>query len=241
MVQREEGEQVDRSLEDVEPIAGPGEVEAVPCVTARNVQLESGSGTVDAPFMSVAGCTMHILSDEYGIVIFPVAALRPLAAFVDQAGMNEGVQHVPADMTLLEQVGVDPAHGAVPRRKNEFLFLLLLRRCGPDLALFTVQEAGHGLRVAQAIELLDKRYRPAALFRGMVVPLVSTDGDAVVACEAAFPAFPQELFSLAEKKGFQVYGGGALLLGIGKFNIRHDSTPYKNVERVIRDNAFQMW
>ena len=184
---------------------------------------------------------MLILPDEYGVMVFPVAALWTLAAFVDQAGMNEGVQHTPADMTLLEQVCVDPAHGAVPRRKNEFLFLLLLRRRGPNLALFTVQEAGHGLRVAEAIELLNKGDWSASLLRGVVVPLVSANGDTVVAGEAAFPAFRQEPFSPAEKKGFQVYGGGALLLGIGKFNIRHDSTPYKNVERVIRDNAFQMW
>lgn len=124
--------------------------------------------------------------------------------------MNEGVQHVPADMALLEQVGVDPAHGVVPRRKGDFLLLFLLRRRGSDLTLFAVQEAGHGLQITEAVELLDKGAWSAALLRGVVVPLVSADGDAVVAGKTAFPAFPQEPFSPAEKKGFQVYGGGAL-------------------------------
>lgn len=44
--------------------------------------------------------------------------------------------------------------------------------------------------------------KSAALFYGVVVPLVSTSRDAVVAGEAFVQAFVQKPFAPAEEKGF---------------------------------------
>ena len=135
--------------------------------------------------------------------------------------MDKRVQHRAANEALLEQVGVDPAHGIVFRRELELPFLLLLGRRGDDFSLLAVQEPGHRFRVAEAVELLDKGDRPAALLRGVVKPLVSPDSDAVVAGETLFPAAGQELLTLTEQKRLQVYGGGPLFLIVGKFDVGH--------------------
>ena len=137
MVQREEGQEVDRSLEDVEPAAGPCVVEAVPGVASAYVPLEAGTAAVKAPFVGVTGNAVLIQSDEHGVVVV-IAALRRLPALIDESGMDKGIQYIPADEALLEQVGVNTAHGAVSRRQLEFSFLLLLGRSGADFTLFAI-------------------------------------------------------------------------------------------------------
>ncbi len=224
LVQREEGQQINGSLEDVEAVAGPAVVEAVPSVAAAHVPLEARSLAVQAPFVGVAGNAVFIQSDEYGIVI-GIAAFGRFAALIDQLGVYESVQHRAADEALLEQVGIDPAHGIVFRWELELLLFLLFGRRGADFSLLSVQEACHRLRVAEAVELLDEGYRPAALLCGVVKPLVSPDGDAVVAGEALFPAAGQELLALTQQKRLQVYGGGPLFLIFGKFGIGHKEPP----------------
>ena len=74
---------------------------------------------------------------------------------------------------------------------------------------------------------MDEGDRPAAFFGRVVKPFVSPDCDAVVAGEAAFPAFPQKMFAPAEEKGFQIHGGGPLFLAVGKFDIGHGHPPFK--------------
>ena len=103
----------------------------------------------------------------------------------------------------------------------EVFLLFLFWGRGADFPLFAVQEPGHGLGVAEVIELLDKRDWPAALLGGVVEPLVSPDGDTVVAGKAFFSAAGQEFFSLRKKEHLQIYGGGPLLLIVGKFNTGH--------------------
>ena len=140
---------------------------------------------------------VFIQPDEYGVVI-GIAALGRFAALIDQLGMDKSVQYRAADEALLEQVCVDPAHGIVSRRELELLFLLLPGRRGDEFSLFAVQEPCHRLWVAEAVELLNKGNRPAALLCSVVKPLISPDGDAVVAGEALFPAAGQELLALAQ-------------------------------------------
>ena len=179
--------------------------------------------------MGVTGNAVFVQSDEHGVVVV-VATLRGFPALIDQPGVDKSVQHIPADKSLFEQVGVNTAHGAVSRRQLEFFFLLLLGRGGADLALLAVQETGHGFRVTEAVELLDEGDRPAALFCRVVKPFVPTDRDAMVAGKAAFPSFMQKPFSPAEEKGFQVHGGSTLLLAVCEFNIGHGQSSFQNAD-----------
>lgn len=104
----------------------------------------------------------------------------------------------------------------------KFFFLLLLGWGGANFTLFAVQKTGHGLRVAETVEFLNKGNWPSSLLCRVVEPFVSMNGDAVITGETAFTAFPQKAFAPAEEKRFQVYGGGPLLLAVGKFDIGHD-------------------
>ena len=171
-------------------------MKAVPGIAALDIDPEGWTDAVGASHMRVAGSSAVIPPNEHGVVILSGAALGLLAAFVDESGVDEVVQHRTADHPVLKHICVDMAHGVVSGRQLERFLLFLLWGRGTDFPLFTVQKPGHGLRIAEVIKLLDERDWPAALLGGVVEPLVSPDGDTVVAGKALFSAAGQELLSL---------------------------------------------
>ena len=111
-VECEEGEQVDGSLEHIEPAAGSVPVEAVSGVTPLRVGAEGLAHIIGAPPVGVTGSAVLIPSDEHGVVI--------LGVLVDQPRPDEGGEHLPINKTLLKQVCVDPAHLPVGRGLDKF-------------------------------------------------------------------------------------------------------------------------
>ena len=164
--------------------------------------------------MPVTGNAVFIESDEHGVVVFLCPVLGSFTALVDELLAHEGIEYLAVDATLLQQVGIHTAHGLTLRRQREGLcrlrLLLLCRRVTP--AEIIAEEQGHGVRVAESIELLDEADGSAALFRGMVVPLAAADGDAVVTGKAFVPAGGNELFSSAAEELLQVHRRGSFFL-----------------------------
>lgn len=58
--------------------------------------------------MGVARDAVFILTDEDGVVILSV--LEFLTALIQQSSPDKGIDHVPVQESVLEQVGVHPLH-----------------------------------------------------------------------------------------------------------------------------------
>lgn len=116
-VERDVGEQIDRSLKHIEPVTGTSPMEAAPRVTALYTDAEGLACVMGAALVGMTGNAVFILPDEHGVVVFFI--------FVDKPSVDEGVQHVTLDVPLLKQIGIDTAHGVVGRRQFELLFFHL--------------------------------------------------------------------------------------------------------------------
>ena len=164
--------------------------------------------------MPMTGNAVFIESDEHGVVVFLCPIPGSFTAFVDELLPHEGIEYLAVDAPLFQQVGIHTAHGLALRWQHEGLcrlrLLLLCRRVTPTQIV--AEEQRHGVRVAESIELLDEADGSAALFAGVIVPLASADGDAVVAGKAFVPAGGNELFSSAAEKLLQVHRGGSFFL-----------------------------
>ena len=164
--------------------------------------------------MPMTGNAVFIESDEHGVVIFLCPVPGSFTAFVDELPAHEGIEYLAVDATLFQQVGIHTAHGLALRWECEGLcrlrLLLLCRRVAP--AQIIAKEQGHGVRVAESIELLDEADGSAALFGGVIEPLAAADGDAMVAGKAFVLAGGDELFPTAAEELLQVHRGGAFFL-----------------------------
>lgn len=107
------------------------------------------------------------------------------------------------------------------RRQLERLLrlLLFLTRERICRALLAVQEQGHCLGIAFAVEPLYERHRPAAVLRGMVVPCVAANGDAVVAREAFVAPRLDEMLTAHTQELLEIDRARAELLLLGEINI----------------------
>ena len=214
---REKGdvrEQVDRGLEDIERVITAEIVKAVLRVAALNVAAIALPHGIQPTLMPMTGNAVFIESDEHGVVVFLCPVPGSFTAFVDELLAHEGIEYLAVDATLLQQVGIHTAHGLTLRWEREGLcrlrLLLPCRRVTPTQIV--AEEQRHGVRVAESIELLDEADGSAALFAGVIVPLASADGDAVVAGKAFVPAGGNELFSSAAEELLQVHRCGSFFL-----------------------------
>ena len=157
---------------------------------------------------------MFIESDEHGVVVFLCPVPGSFTALVDELLAHEGIEYLAVDATLLQQVGIDTAHGLTLRWEREGLcrlrHLLFCRRVAS--AEIIAEEQRHGVRVAESIELLDEADGSAALLGGVIEPLAAADGDAVVTGKAFFSARGNELFSTAAEELLQVHRRGSFFL-----------------------------
>ena len=204
----------------------PEPVEAAPGIAALHIAPEALALGVEPPLMGVAGSAVLVRAHEHGVVVFfrPVPGF--LAALIDHPTLCEGVEDVPVDEPLLEQISVKTPHSTVGRRESEFLSLLRLRRlCLGVGDPLTVQQALHRLLVRKAVIRLDKGDGAAALLRLMIVPLIAPHGDAVVGGQALVPAGGDESLSLPAQELHQIHIVGTEFLLISEWNVRHSSPP----------------
>ncbi len=146
--------------------------------------------------MGVARDAVFILTDEDGVVILSV--LEFLTALIQQSSPDKGIDHVPVQESVLEQVGVHPPHLLTGRWQSKFLLwlFLLLWGGGIDGSLLPAQQTGDGFRVGEIIELLDEGDRSASLLHSVVVPSIAPDGDAAVAGQAVLRPGTDQLLPL---------------------------------------------
>ena len=171
--------------------------------------------------MGVARDAVFILTDEDGVVILSV--LEFLTALIQQSSPDKGIDHVPVQESVLEQVGVHPPHLLTGRGQGKFLsglFLLLLGGSVDD-SLFPAQQTGDGLWVGEVIELLDEGDGAAALLHSVVVPSIAPDGDAVVAGQTVLRPGADQLLPLMAEELHQIHLAGPELLLLGKMDIGH--------------------
>ena len=116
-VERDIGEQIDRSLKYIEPVTDTSPMETAPRVTALYIDAEGLACVMGASLVGMTGNAVFILPDEHGVGVFFI--------FVNESRMDEGVQHVSLDVPFFEQVGIDTAHGVVGRRQFKLLSFYL--------------------------------------------------------------------------------------------------------------------
>ena len=164
--------------------------------------------------MPVTGNAVFIESDEHGVVIFLCPVPGSFTALIDELLAHEGIEYFTVNATLLQQVCIHTAHGLTLRWECEGLcrlrLLLHCRRVAS--AEIITEEQGHGVWIAESIELFDEADGSAALFGGVIEPLTAADGDAVVAGKAFVPAGGNELFSSAAEELLQVHRRGSFFL-----------------------------
>ena len=116
-VERDVGEQIDWALKHREPVTDTSPMEAAPWVTALHIDAEGPACVMGAALVGMTGNAVLIFPDEHGVVVFFI--------FVDKPGVDEDVQHVTLDVPLLNQIGIDAAHGVVGGWQFKLLFFHL--------------------------------------------------------------------------------------------------------------------
>ena len=214
-IQGQKGEQVNGRLEYIEPVAGPVRMEAVSGIAALHIDAEGLAYVAGAPLMGMTDNAVLIFPDEHGVVIFLV--------LIDQSSPDKGVEYLPVDEALFQEVGVQPPHLPARWRLDEFFFRFLFlpgrRLIGP--ALLTVQQTGDRLRVAESEIILHEGDGAAALLGGVVVPFTTPNSDAVVAVHAVLRPGADELLALPPQELHQVHTAGTIFLFLGKMDIGH--------------------
>ena len=85
--------------------------------------------------------------------------------------------------------------------------------------MFPAQQTVDGLRIGKIVEPLDERDWPTALFCGVIIPTIPTDGNTVVAGKPLFRAGGQQLLTLPEQELFQINFTGTVFLIVCKMNV----------------------
>ena len=181
-VQGEKGKQIDGGLEYIETVAGTDPVETAPGITALYVAPVAFALGIEPPLVGMTGNAAFIESDEHGVVIHLCLIYGQFPALIDQSLLCESAEHLPADVSLLEQISIYPPQGLVCGRQGKFLwrpFFFFLRRY-IHFPLFTVEQTGHCFRVSQAVEILDKGDCMATPFCSMIIPLIPMHSNTVI-------------------------------------------------------------
>ena len=204
------------SFEHIEAPICADVVEAVAGIAALHIEPEGFAEAVGAALVGMAGDAVFIRTHENRIVVIGV--------FIQQLLSGKVRHNAPVDIPVLDQIGIDPAHIGIGRRKDKGFGRLIYPFLGRgiDRSHLTPQKHGHRLRIAEVIKALHEADGVAAPLLGMIVPLVAADGDAMVSGQPFLSAGGKELFAAAAKKLLQINGGGSLLLFICEMNVsRH--------------------
>ena len=152
----------------------------------------------------MAGVAVFVSAHKHGVVV--------IRAFVDCFLVREVIQHSAVDASLLEQVGIDPAHVFVLGRQCEGLTFTLagLDRGGGDVL---AEKHLHGILKISVEILLGEVYRRAALAFVLVEPGVPPDCNVVIGPFQLRARASQLLVAGFEEKGEVGVLGGMDLLG----------------------------
>ena len=214
------GEQIDGGFEYIERVISAEIMKAVLRVTPFDVAAVAFADGIQSALVSMTRNAVFIESDEHGVVIFLCPILGFLAAFVDELLANEGVEYLSVDASLLQQIGIYPTHRLVLRRQLKGLrglwrFFFCRRITSAEII---TQQHRHSLWVTEPVKLFYKANGFSALLGGMVEPLTTADGDAVVADKALIPAGCDELLPTATEELLQVHRSRLLFLCICEWN-----------------------
>ena len=80
---------------------------------------------VEATLVGMTGNAVFIESDEHGVMILLCLIPGQFPAFIDQSLLCESIEDLPADMSLLEQIGIHPPHGLIGGWQGKFFRLVL--------------------------------------------------------------------------------------------------------------------
>lgn len=116
----EEGQQVDGSHKDIEPVAEAGVVEAAAGTAALYVDTESPADIVDAALVNMTGNAIFVLSNKDCVVIFP--AFELFATLIEQTSMDKSIDSIPIQKAAFQQIGIHPPHILVGGRQGKLLF-----------------------------------------------------------------------------------------------------------------------
>ena len=162
--------------------------------------------------MGVAGGAISVLAHKDHVVIFLV--------FIQKALPRKRGHHIPVQAAVFHQVGKHPPVVAVGRRqiKRSLHLLVGCADLGERFAVLS-QQRQHRLRVVHPVKLLEEGYRPAACLGGVIVPLIASDGDAVVAAHAQLPPGGDKGFASAAEELGEVNQIGLLLLFVCEMDV----------------------
>ena len=149
-------------------------VKAVMGITTLHIEPEGFAVAVGTPLVGVAWDAFFVCAYKYCIVVFGI--------FVQKLFPGEVGYHTSVNVSVLDQIGIDPTHIGMDRRQNKRLGRLLhpLSSGWVDGTRFAPQQHGHRFGVAEVIEALHKADCMTTPFFGVVVPLVAADSDAVI-------------------------------------------------------------
>ena len=135
---------------------------------------EGFAEAVGAALVGMAGDAVFIRTHENRIVVIGV--------FIQQLLSCKVRHNAPVDIPVLDQIGIDPAHIGIGRRKDKGLRRLLYPFLGRGInrSQLASQKHGHRLRIAEVIKPLHEADGVAAPLLGMIVPLVAADGDTIL-------------------------------------------------------------
>ena len=212
-MERDVGEHIDGSFEHIEAPICADMVEAVTGIAALHIEPEGFAEAVGAALVGMAGDAVFIRTHENRIVVIGV--------FIQQLLSCKVRHNAPVDIPVLDQIGIDPAHIGIGRRKDKGLRRLLYPFFGRGInrSQLASQKHGHRLRIAEVIKPLHEADGVAAPLLGMIVPLVAADGDTMVTGQPFLSAGGKELFAPAAEELLQINGGGSLLLFFREMNV----------------------
>ena len=210
-VHRNVRQKIDGSLEYQQVPIAADMVKTVSRIAAFDVDAEGLFVTVGAADVGMPGNAAFILADEYRVVV--------LSVLIDQPVMGEIGENLAVDAARFGEVRETPPHVRIGFGQYEGLGFRLLPFDG--LKIFA-KESLHRFRKAHIVIFLEKADSVAAALFGMIVPLTSANGHAVIAGKPLFSAGADQPFASALEEGFEIRRRSLLLLCLGKGNVLGD-------------------
>ena len=180
-------------------------VKTVARIAAFNVDAEGFSVAVGAADVRMPGNAAFILADEYRVVV--------LTVLIDQPVMGKSRENLAVDAARFGEVCENPPHVRIGFGQCEGLGFRLLPFDG---LIVSAEESLHRFGKAHIVIFLEKADGVAAALFGMIVPLTSANGHAVIAGKPLLSTGADQPFASALEEGFKVSRSRLLLLRWGK-------------------------
>ena len=198
-IKRDVGQQVDGCFKHIQRPIRAVPVEAVFGLAALHVDTEHFAAAACAAEVRVPGFAVLVHAHEHAIVMRGI--------LIEQLLPHERRDHIPVNVPVGSQVGVEPPHIEIGLRQREGLRLTRLRLFlddGDDALAVPPQQHGHRFGIGLVVELLHETDGASALSCGMVIPHRPAHGDAVVADQPVIPSGHNEFLTSIQQKRRQI-------------------------------------